>query len=112
MNIVYYVARSGKVPFLEWRDSLDTKTRSIIIARLARVRLGNMGDCKPIKNGKGLWELRIDYGPGYRLYFGKKGSDFIVLLIGGDKDTQARDIERAKDLWIDCEELFHDKKIN
>ena len=73
-----------------------------ILARLARVRLGNVGDCKPV--GEGVSELRVDYGPGYRVYFGQKGRTLVVLLCGGDKRTQDRDIRQAKQYWREFKE--------
>ena len=66
-------------------------------SRLARVRQGNLGDCKPV--GEGVSELRVDYGPGYRVYFGQKGRTLVVLLCGGDKRSQDRDIRLAKQFW-------------
>ena len=66
-------------------------------ARLNRIRLGNFGDCKRV--GGGVEELRIDFGPGYRIYYGRRGSLLVVLLCGGDKGTQARDILTAQKHW-------------
>jgi putative addiction module killer protein len=66
------------------------------LARIRRLLLGNPGDVKPV--GEGISEMRIDYGPGYRVYFTRRGHSLIVLLAGGDKSTQAKDIERAKEL--------------
>ena len=65
--------------------------------RLNRIRLGNFGDCKRV--GGGVEELRIDFGPGYRIYYGRRGSLLVVLLCGGDKGTQARDILTAQKHW-------------
>jgi len=65
--------------------------------RLDRVSLGNFGDCRSV--GEGVQELRIDYGPGYRVYFGQHGSTIVLLLCGGDKDSQAKDIDLAKHYW-------------
>jgi putative addiction module killer protein len=67
--------------------------------RLDRLRLGNMGDCKPV--GSGVQELRIDFGPGYRVYLGQDGKNLILLLCGGDKSTQAKDIQAAHEYWTD-----------
>jgi putative addiction module killer protein len=72
----------------------DDRLLSAIAYRLGRLALGNAGDVKPV--GKGISELRIDYGPGYRIYFQSRGSEIIVLLCGGDKSTQAKDIAAAK----------------
>jgi len=81
--------------FAEWLDGLrDERARAKINVRIRRLSLGNPGDVKPV--GEGVGELRIDYGPGYRLYFVQRGARLIVLLCGGDKTTQARDIESAK----------------
>ncbi|MCG3775606.1 MAG: hypothetical protein JW395_2448 [Nitrospira sp.] len=86
------------MPFSEWLVSLrDNKARAKIRVRLDRVSLGNLGDCHGV--GDGVQELRIDYGPGYRVYFGQVGSTIVLLLCGGDKNTQAKDIEQAKHYW-------------
>jgi putative addiction module killer protein len=88
----------GSTPFLDWLASLkDARTVGIVRARLNRIRLGNFGDCKAV--GRGVEELRIDFGPGYRLYYGRKGLSVVVLLCGGDKRTQARDIQTAQKYW-------------
>lgn len=71
----------------------DIRARARIAARIGRLALGNFGDCKPIRDG--VSELRVDYGPGYRVYFGKVGKTIVLLLCGGDKRTQEADIERA-----------------
>lgn len=97
-TIVIYEADNGKSPFLEWLLSLkDVKGRAVIRARLNRIELGNFGDCKNL--GAGVLELRIAFGPGYRVYFGREGSAVVILLCGGDKGSQSRDITRAKLLW-------------
>jgi putative addiction module killer protein len=80
--------------FVKWLDGLrDIKARSRVLARIERLAAGNPGDVKPV--GEGVSELRIDYGPGYRVYFVKRGQAVIVLLAGGDKSTQAKDIRAA-----------------
>jgi putative addiction module killer protein len=80
--------------FVQWLDGLrDIKARSRVLARIERLATGNPGDVKPV--GEGVSELRIDYGPGYRVYFVKRGQAVIVLLAGGDRSTQARDIRTA-----------------
>jgi putative addiction module killer protein len=80
--------------FAEWLDGLrDIHARARVQARIERLAAGNPGDVKPV--GEGVSELRIDYGPGYRVYFIQKGSVSIILLAGGDKSTQARDIKTA-----------------
>jgi putative addiction module killer protein len=95
-----YLTEEGQAPFSEWLASLpDRKARAKIRVRLDRVSLGNFGDCRGV--GDGVQELRIDYGPGYRVYFGQVGSTIVLLLCGGDKSTQANDIEQAKQYWND-----------
>jgi putative addiction module killer protein len=108
-----YLTADGKVPFTDWLDALkNSKTRATIRVRLDRVRLGNLGDCKPI--AEGVSELRIDFGPGYRAYFGQEGARIIVLLCGGDKSTQKADIKRALKYWAEYKRSAHgktDKKL-
>lgn len=103
MEVVYEIeifeTTNGKVPFLTWQDKLSQRTRDLVTARLARLRLGNFGDAKALHGAKGIYELRIHDGPGYRVYFGKSGDKIIILLCGGDKGSQERDIDRAKKYW-------------
>jgi putative addiction module killer protein len=95
-----YVTADGKIPFRDWLAALrDVRARAMVRVRLNYLRLGNFGDAKPV--GDGVSELRISYGPGYRVYFAPMGSTVILLLCGGDKSTQARDIGRAKTYWMD-----------
>jgi len=75
------------------------RVRALIRKRLNRVRMGNLGDCRSV--GDGVKELRIAFGPGYRVYFGEDGETIVVLLCGGDKSSQEADIRRAKEYWID-----------
>ncbi len=90
--------QNGLVPFDEWFDFLrDKKWQAAVDARLARVRAGNFGDFKSV--GGGVFELRIDLGPGLRVYYGLHGQRVVVLVGGGDKRSQARDIRRAQELW-------------
>jgi putative addiction module killer protein len=94
------VLPNGLVPFDEWYESLDDKrTQWVVDARLARVRYGNLGDCKTV--GGGVNELRIAFGPGLRIYFGTQGQRIVILIGGGDKRSQSRDIRRAQELWKD-----------
>jgi putative addiction module killer protein len=109
-TIILYTTDTGKQPFVEWQEKLDTKTESVVLVRLARIRGGNLGDCKQIKGSKGLYELRIDYGPGYRIYYGKIGSTIVVLLVGGSKKSQDRDILKAQRYWLDFKEKEDDKE--
>lgn len=99
-----YKTPSGKIPFQDWLSNLrDAKVRASIRLRIDRLEYGNFGDCKPV--GTGVLELRIKYGPGYRVYFAEDGPKIVLLLVGGDKITQAKDIKTAKGYWRDyCEE--------
>ena len=86
--------------FRKWRSRLkDERARAMGASRLDRLAFGNPGDVKPV--GQGISELRIDYGPGYRIYFRRRGNEIIILLCGGDKSTQAADIKTAKRLAED-----------
>ena len=83
--------------YAKWFDNLkDRRGKAVIITRIRRLSLGNLGDVKPI--GEGVSELRIDFGPGYRIYFTQRGAQLVILLAGGDKKTQDRDIALAKTL--------------
>lgn len=101
ITIKYYMTDTDRVPFEEWLEDLDKPIRAIIRARLARIILGNFGDCHSIQGAKGISEIRFDVGAGYRIYYGKEGDTIIILLIGGNKRTQSRDIEKAKRYWQD-----------
>lgn len=106
IKIIIYSTDTGKEPYSDWEDGFDKKTNSIVKNRLDRLKLGNFGDVKPIKGAEGLWEIRIDYGPGYRIYFGKKGATIVLLLTGGEKKSQDRDIAKAKRYWLEGKELL------
>jgi len=89
--------------FSKWLDRLrDARARARVLSRLTRVEEGNLGDTKPV--GDGVSEFRIDYGPGYRVYYTQRDRTIIVLLVGGDKSTQSQDIKRAIQLARDLEE--------
>lgn len=93
-EIEVYSTGSGKEPFTQWLDSIkDGKTKAAILLRIQRLRVGNFGD---FKSFEGLYELRIHLGAGYRIYCAKIGKALILLLGGGDKGTQDRDIEKCK----------------
>ena len=96
-EIRIYEDEEGRAPFSEWMDRQEAPLYSRVMARLERVELGNLGDHRGV--GDGVFELKIDFGPGYRVYFGLDGSELVVLLIGGTKKTQRRDIETAKQYW-------------
>jgi putative addiction module killer protein len=90
--------------FRKWRTKLrDERARALIASRLGRLAYGHAGDARPV--GEGISELRIHYGPGYRICFHQRGSTVVILLCGGNKSTQTRDIKTARRLieeWIDC----------
>ena len=80
--------------YVKWLDSLrDVRARARVLVRVERLAAGNLGDVRPV--GEGVSELRIDYGPGYRVYFKKQGRTIVVLLAGGDKRTQSQDVKTA-----------------
>ena len=100
MEIREYVTRDGKAVFINWWKKLgDQRAREKIQIQLDRLESGNTGDCKSL--GDGLHELRIHYGPGYRVYFGNTGKHIILLLCGGNKASQQQDIKRARKYWRD-----------
>lgn len=102
-EVVIYKTLAGKHPFIEWADSMkDKQGMQRVFARLARVRSGNFGDSKSV--GSEVIELRIPSGPGYRIYFGRDGDSIVVLLCGGDKSSQSKDIENAKKYWKEYQE--------
>lgn len=105
-TLVYYVSKNGKNHVKEWLNSLDTTTNLILRRRLKRVISGNWGDCKQLEKSSGVWEFRISYGSGYRVYFARKNNTIIILLCGGSKKTQQKDIERAKNLWAECKDAL------
>ena len=105
VSVVVYSTDTKKEPFTEWFRSLDAATKPVVTERLARLRGGNFGVCKPLKGYAGIYELVINYGPGYRIYYGKKGDVVIILLVGGEKKSQERDIEKAYRYWTDYKGL-------
>jgi putative addiction module killer protein len=95
--------------YKKWFFSIkDKKTRSIIDVRIRRVSLGNFGDIEPV--GRGVTELKIDYGPGFRVYLLNQGNVIVILLCGGDKSTQEEDIRKAQDLAQRIKEQSNEKK--
>lgn len=99
ITVYYYQTSAGRCPFKDWFDSLDQRVQQIVDARLARVRRGLFGDAKPL--GAGVWELKLDVGPGYRIYYGKDGKTIVILLHAGQKKGQSADIDAAQELWMD-----------
>ena len=108
-QLEYYRTLEGKVPFKDWLASLqDIRARARIDAKLAKVRLGNLGDSRSV--GGGVLELEVDYGPGYRLYIGQHGSTLILLLCGGKKSTQSADIKKAIMYWQEYRERLKEER--
>jgi putative addiction module killer protein len=99
LEIRYYVAVDGRQPFAEWFADLEPVTRAKIARAIARMEQGNLSNAKPV--GSGVLEYRIDFGPGYRVYFGRDGETLVILLTGGSKKRQQRDIEAAAAFWQD-----------
>jgi putative addiction module killer protein len=97
IDIRQYVDRLGRNPFERWFESLDHGTQARVVAFLDRLERGNFSAAK--SEGEGVFELRLDFGPGYRIYFGKDGERLVILLGGGSKKRQQTDIERARALW-------------
>ena len=97
-DVHYYVLQSGKSPFLEWMNGLDLQKQVIVDRYIQRVAQG--GAKKSIKNLKdGVFEVKIFYGGGLRIYFAEEKNTIVLLLIGGDKKTQVKDIKKAKKYW-------------
>ena len=97
-NVIVYRTTAGSEPFTDWLNSLrDPTTRRCILKRLLRLEQGNYGDFKPV--GEGVNELRFFFGAGYRVYLAKDGDTIVVLLCGGDKSSQRRDIQQAQAYW-------------
>ena len=97
IEIRQYVDRLGRNPFERWLDSIDGGTQARVAVSLARLEHGNFSAARG--EGEGVFELRLDFGPGYRVYFGKDGERLVILLGGGSKKRQQTDIERARALW-------------
>ncbi len=99
IDVRIYATAAGTEPYTEWERRLrDRMARARIRARIARLRLGQFGDAKRVGE---VFELRIDVGPGYRVYYGREGDALVILLFGGDKGSQERDIKRAEAYWRD-----------
>ena len=102
-KIVTFTDGSGKDVFLLWLNALkDIRARARIAARIIRLENGNFGDCRPV--GDGVWELKIDTGPGYRIYYAIESKRVVLLCDGGTKGTQKADISRAIDRWKEWQE--------
>ena len=99
LELRYYLADDGKGLFEEWFSGLDAAAAARVAVALARLGQGNLSNVKPV--GEGVLEYRIDWGPGYRVYFGRDGDVLVILLTGGTKQRQQKDIDTAKASWTD-----------
>lgn len=100
MELLHYLTRDGRDLYQTWLDALrDRRARVAIDRRVERMIRGNFGDHKFCREG--VWELRIDTGPGYRVYYAQADQSVVILLCGGDKDSQRSDIDRAVICWCD-----------
>jgi len=99
IKVSSYKAESGVIPIEEWLDGLDRKSRSRLLARLAKVREGNLGDWSALSDTGGVCELREFFGPRFRIYFGREADDIVLLLCGSDKSDQKKAIKLAASYW-------------
>ena len=97
MEILEYIDAAGRSPFARWFNRLDARAAAKVATALVRLEQGNLSNAKSA--GAGVLECRIDFGPGYRVYFGRDGDTVIMLLGGGTKKRQQKDIRSARDLW-------------
>ena len=99
LELRYYVSVADKSPFEDWFDGLDAAAAAKVAVALARLEQGNLSSVKGV--GEGVLEYRVNWGPGYRVYLGRDGETLVILLAGGTKQRQQRDIEAAKARWAD-----------
>jgi putative addiction module killer protein len=99
VEIRYYVDEDGRAPFTDWAERLDVFASAQIARALRRMAMGNFSNAKGV--GEGVLEFRIDFGPGYRIYFGRDGDTLVILLTGGTKKRQQQDIMAARAFWRD-----------
>ncbi len=105
MRVAEYLDRDGDSPFANWFNSLDARAAAKVSVAIVRMEQGNLSNVKGVE--KGVFEYRIHFGPGYRIYLGKDGAKIIILLGGGTKKRQSRDIDTAVELW---QQYKHRKK--
>jgi putative addiction module killer protein len=99
MQILEYLDAAGDSPYRDWFESLNAQAATKVTVALTRIELGNLSHAKSV--GAGVQEFRIDFGPGYRVYFGKDGDRLVILLAGGTKHRQQKDIATAQKRWAD-----------
>lgn len=99
-EITHYLTPEDRDVYQEWLECLaDRHAKARVMTRVERLRSGNFGECRPLDSG--VWELKIDWGPGYRVYYAQAGQRLVLLLVGGDKRKQASDIKTAIAYWRD-----------
>lgn len=99
MDILEYIDPNGGSPYRDWFDRLDAQAAAKVTVALTRIEMGNLSNVKGA--GSGVQEYRLDYGPGYRIYFGRDGERLVILLAGGTKARQQKDIATAQARWTD-----------
>lgn len=97
IRIKQYLDEDGGSPFEEWFQELNGVAAAIVTKSIYKLELGNFSNVEGV--GGGVYELKIHFGPGYRVYFGEEGNEIVILLCGGTKKKQSRDIEKARDCW-------------
>ena len=107
MQLLYYIEVAGRSPFADWFDGLTHEAAAKVAVALKRMEQGNLSSAKSV--GEGVLEYRINSGPGYRVYFGYDGKTMVILLAGGTKQRQQRDIEAAKKRWADYKKRKTDR---
>jgi putative addiction module killer protein len=105
-----YLDRGGRSAYADWFNRLNREAAAKVSAALARIQQGNFSNAKGV--GAGVYEYRIDFGPGYRVYFGKDGDRLVILVGGGSKKRQQQDIETALARWHDYKQRKRDRKVN
>ncbi len=98
MRLEEFLEEDGRSPFADWFDDLSAPAAAKVTVALARMSAGNLSRVEAV--GEGVSEFKIDFGPGYRIYFGRDGASLVILLVGGSKKRQSKDIERAKIYWV------------
>ena len=99
LRILVYADSDGRAPFESWFRELDARAQAKVTVALDRLKRGNVSNVSGV--GESVFELKLDWGPGYRLYFGRDGDRIVILLLGGTKKRQSRDIATAKSFWLD-----------
>lgn len=102
LEVREYLEASGRSPFAKWFSDLNAEAAAKVTVAMARMEQGNFSSVKSV--GEGVLEYRIDFGPGYRIYFGRDGALLVILLAGGTKSRQQKDIEKSRTRWVDYKE--------